>query len=151
MKGKTSKIGLIIFQFYFPLLAAVLGRSVCKPACKHASLKCMQTQHALFTSPEQLSAQVKACVLQMYLSAFCSSLFQILSHSVSENILRSPLSILFVVAPWESSTVFSFCWREIRQLSFNMHEVMGRSDLLPVFPQQPSCSSEDLTRISLGV
>lgn len=114
----------------------------------------MQTQHALCLSSEQLSAQVKAdffCVSQMYLSAFCSSLFQILSHCGSENIFRSFLSILFVVTPWESRTVFSSDGGEKQWSSFNMHKVVGGSDLLPVFPQQPSCSSEDLTRRSLVV
>lgn len=53
--------------------------------------------------------------------------------------------------PGKESSVFSFCWRVKRWLSFNMHKVKGRSDILPVFPQQPSFSSEDLTWLPLVV
>lgn len=114
----------------------------------------MQTQHALCMSSEQLSAQVKAdffCVSLMYLSAFCSSLFQILSHCGSENILEVSSASCLWWQPGKAALSFSSDGGENRLLSFNKHKVMGRSDLLPVFPQQPSCSSEDLSRRSLVV
>lgn len=108
-------------------------------------LKYMQTWHALCTSSEQLSAQVQACILQAQFGTFSSPLFQILSHSDSDSIFRSPLNILFMIAPQENSTILAP--PEGKKVVISMHKVIGRSDLLLMFLQQPY-SSKGLTRIS---
>lgn len=51
--------------------------------------------------------------------------------------------------PGRPALSFPSAGGEKRWLSFNTHKITGRSGLLPVFPWQPSCSSEDLTRSSL--
>lgn len=75
--------------------------------------------------------------------------FQILSHCGSENIFRSLL--VYGDTLGKQHCLFLLLEGKKRWLSFNMHKVMGRSDLLPVFAQQLSCSSKDLTRSSLVV